>query len=239
MQNLNGLNGSYLSMLKLIKPTRLILIFLVGFFGSHARAQSDIVENSKGNSSCDRIILENGNVIEAHILEEDSTGVSYKECYSDEAEVQFLPSSSIKKVKIFHKATNSIYVTGNLSVYAALMVNAEFKLFESSFASLPLNHFLRLSLGRFEEIIEGGYDGLGVAYTIVEGHGNHHFDFSAGVAIPIRDYNDSNLFPEFDDYIYPFPILDLGYRYQKPGGGAVFKFYAANLGLGVGFGWAF
>jgi len=31
--------------------------------------------------------------------------------------------------------------------------------------------------------------------------------------------------------------IDVGYRYQKPEGGFIFKAYVANIGVGVGFGY--
>jgi hypothetical protein len=63
-----------------------------------------------------------------------------------------------------------------------------------------------------------------LALTLLTGEANHHFDTSAGIC-------------QIDGMALPF--IDLGYRFQKPEGGVVFRGKVGILGVGVGFGFAF
>lgn len=74
----------------------------------------------------------------------------------------------------------------------------------------------------------GGPGGL-VAATMLTGKGKKHFEVNGGVFIG-KDI-------EQDD-IFVLPLVDFGYRYQKPEGGFIFKAKIGILGIGVGFGYA-
>lgn len=74
---------------------------------------------------------------------------------------------------------------------------------------------------------EGGPGGLG-AITMLTGKKNGHFELNAGAFIG-KNSGDS--------FIYP--LLDVGYRYQKPEGGFIFRAKVGILGLGIGLGYAF
>ena len=68
--------------------------------------------------------------------------------------------------------------------------------------------------------------GLG-AITMLTGKKNNHFELNAGAFI-------------IEEGIYfTIPILNIGYRLQKPSGGFVFRANASLLGLGVSFRYAF
>jgi hypothetical protein len=75
----------------------------------------------------------------------------------------------------------------------------------------------------------GGPGGL-AAITMLTGKNNKHFELNGGVFVVIasRDFN-----------MFYFPILDLGYRYQKPEGGFLFKAKVGISGIGIGLGYAF
>jgi hypothetical protein len=75
----------------------------------------------------------------------------------------------------------------------------------------------------------GGPGGL-VAVTMLTGKQNKHFELNGGVFIG-KDI-------EQDD-IFVLPLVDFGYRYQKPEGGFIFKAKAGILGVGIGLGYAF
>ncbi len=77
-----------------------------------------------------------------------------------------------------------------------------------------------------------GNDGPGAlaAMTMLTGKKNNHFEVSGGAFIGYDNY--------YDD-AFVLPSLDLGYRFQKPGGGFIFKAKAGILGAGVGLGYAF
>ncbi|MCU4157053.1 hypothetical protein J1N10_13770 [Carboxylicivirga sp. A043] len=75
----------------------------------------------------------------------------------------------------------------------------------------------------------GGPGGLG-AVTMLSGKGNRHFEINGGVFVG-NDYEQNELFL--------LPLLDFGYRYQKPEGGFIFRVKAGILGVGIGLGYAF
>jgi hypothetical protein len=74
-----------------------------------------------------------------------------------------------------------------------------------------------------------GFGGLG-AVTMLTGKKNSHFELNAGI-FSGKDIDNSNSFA--------YPLLDVGYRYQKPDGGFVFKAKLGILGVGIGLGYAF
>ncbi|MFZ9029409.1 MAG: hypothetical protein ACO2Z9_10370 [Crocinitomicaceae bacterium] len=78
-------------------------------------------------------------------------------------------------------------------------------------------------------IATGGPGGL-AAITMLTGKNNNHFELNGGIFIGHDEY--------YNDTFY-LPILDLGYRYQKPAGGFLFKAKIGILGLGFGLGYAF
>jgi hypothetical protein len=75
----------------------------------------------------------------------------------------------------------------------------------------------------------GGLGGLG-AVTMVTGKGNRHFELNGGAFVGY----DTDL-----NQMFLFPLLDFGYRYQKPEGGFIFKSKLGILGIGIGIGYAF
>ena len=77
-----------------------------------------------------------------------------------------------------------------------------------------------------------GIGGLG-ALTMLTGKNKHHFEVSGGIFL--GNDNGSGM----GDGIFALPLLDLGYRYQKPGKGFIFRAKAGILGVGVGLGYAF
>jgi len=75
----------------------------------------------------------------------------------------------------------------------------------------------------------GGLGGLG-ALTLLTSKTAKHFELNIGTFV--GHDNEQN-----KEFIYP--LLDLGYRYQKPEGGFLFKAKLGVLGLGIGLGYAF
>jgi hypothetical protein len=73
----------------------------------------------------------------------------------------------------------------------------------------------------------GGFGALG-AVTMLTGKKNSHFELSTGLFRGKEDRDAITL-----------PIIDIGYRYQKPEGGLVFKAKIGILGVGFGIGYAF
>lgn len=78
-------------------------------------------------------------------------------------------------------------------------------------------------------LLTGGPGGS-ASVTMLTGKNNHHFELNGGVFIGYDEY--------YKDMFY-LPIVDFGYRYQKPSGGFLFKTKLGILGLGFGLGYAF
>jgi hypothetical protein len=75
------------------------------------------------------------------------------------------------------------------------------------------------------------FEPIGLAtITMLTGKRNSHFELNTGTFI-VSDSDDTN------SGVYP--LLAMGYRYQKPSGGFVFKTKIGILGLGIGLGYAF
>ena len=76
---------------------------------------------------------------------------------------------------------------------------------------------------------EYGWGGLG-AITMLTGKKNNHFELNAGGFLGFEDtYNEA----------FIFPIFNVGYRYQKPEGGFIFRANAGIISLGLSIGYAF
>ena len=74
-----------------------------------------------------------------------------------------------------------------------------------------------------------GWGGLGTI-TMLTGKKNNHFELNAGGFLGFEDtYNEA----------FIFPIFNVGYRYQKPEGGFIFRANAGIISLGLSFGYAF
>lgn len=77
-----------------------------------------------------------------------------------------------------------------------------------------------------------GLGGLG-ALTMLTGIDKHHFEVSGGIFLG----NDNGA--GMGNGFFALPLLDLGYRFQKPGKSFIFRAKAGILGVGVGLGYAF
>lgn len=78
-------------------------------------------------------------------------------------------------------------------------------------------------------MVSGGPGALG-GITMLTGKGNRHFEINGGAFIG----KDIEL-----DKTFVYPLIDFGYRYQKPEGGFIFKAKVGFLGVGIGLGYAF
>lgn len=93
-----------------------------------------------------------------------------------------------------------------------------------------LTWYGRVGMGSADEDGDAGTGGLG-AITMLTGKGNNHFEINGGVFI--------GRYADVKDEFFALPIFDLGYRYQRPEGGPLFRAKVGVLGIGVGFGYAF
>lgn len=74
---------------------------------------------------------------------------------------------------------------------------------------------------------DGGFGGL-LGGTMLTGQKNSHFEANLGLFVGSETGET-----------FTTPLVEIGYRYQKPQGGFLFKAKVGNLGLGFGFGYAF
>ena len=77
---------------------------------------------------------------------------------------------------------------------------------------------------------ETGGPGMLGAVTMLTGKENNHFEINGGAFVGKNTEKDN---------MYFLPLIDFGYRYQKPEGGFIFKAKAGFLGIGIGLGYAF
>ena len=70
-----------------------------------------------------------------------------------------------------------------------------------------------------------------LAVVGLAGKKSHHLMLTSGVIFPIFQYGGPAL--------AAFPFAELGYRYQRPQGGFVWRVHVGTTGLGLGAGWAF
>lgn len=93
-----------------------------------------------------------------------------------------------------------------------------------------LTWYARGGVGGAGVLMAVGGPGISGAVTMLTGKGNRHFEINGGAFVG-KDLEQNNVFA--------FPLLDFGYRYQKPTGGFIFMAKAGILGVGIGFGYAF
>ena len=80
-----------------------------------------------------------------------------------------------------------------------------------------------------------GWGGLG-AITMLTGKKNNHFELNAGGFLGT---DGEGFLGIVDGEAFIFPIFNVGYRYQKPEGGFIFRANAGITSLGLSFGYAF
>lgn len=125
----------------------------------------------------------------------------------------------------------ALYVSGSGALFRSLLMNVEFYLGSKQLKKHIVNHYLRLNSGTAMWLGNDGGPAIGAAYTGLFGKGVRHLEISAGAniaATPCACFSPLLV-----------PILDVGYRYQKPEGGLMYRIYVANLGIGFGVGASF
>jgi hypothetical protein len=132
---------------------------------------------------------------------------------------QSLENSGISKLNLFLEI-GAGYIFSTSANLEAHIASSKLK---------KLNWYGRAGIGGASVVMnQSGFGGLG-ALTMFTGKGEHHFEVSGGIFLG----SDS------DDGLFALPLLDLGYRFQKPGGGFIFRGKAGILGVGIGLGYAF
>jgi hypothetical protein len=132
-------------------------------------------------------------------------------------------AQSLEKNKM---SKNSIYFDTGIIPGIHAFVNYERSLYQGK----KVSWYGRMGFG-FGGILlaNSGFGGLG-GVTMLTGKKNSHFELNTGI-FSGKDIDYSNSFA--------YPLLDVGYRYQKPDGGFIFKAKLGILGVGIGLGYAF
>ena len=121
-------------------------------------------------------------------------------------------------------ANNNLYLEGSSVIQS---INFETKLYRSESNLFQLNG--RFGLGYFYIDFFGVQQSAGAlaGLNILLGRKSNHFETSLGV------------FAGSDTGFFQWLIATLGYKYQKPEGGFIFRLNIGTLLIGVGFGYAF
>jgi len=121
-------------------------------------------------------------------------------------------------------ATQAIYVDAGLIPIVAIhaLVNFEKQLIKSD----KIQWLGRLGMGVAANP-DGGFGGL-IGGTMLTGKRKDHLEANIGLFVGSEVGT-----------VFTTPLIEIGYRYQKPTGGFLFKAKLGNLGLGFGIGYAF
>ncbi len=109
---------------------------------------------------------------------------------------------------------------------AQVSANIEFKMVDGE----KVTWYGRGGAGFAGVIMATGGPGVLGGVTMLTGKQNKHFELNAGAFVG-QDLER--------DEMFAFPLFDVGYRYQKPEGGFIFKAKLGILGVGIGLGYAF
>lgn len=107
----------------------------------------------------------------------------------------------------------------------------------------PFSVNLETPIKRFDRsqlLVRGGFGYGGVFFgstgwgglstlTLLTGSGNHHFETVGGLFLGDDEF----------DGLFGLAIFDLGYRYQKPEGGFIFRGKIGVVGIGISLGYSF
>jgi len=88
----------------------------------------------------------------------------------------------------------------------------------------------RAGLGAGTSLGTEGVFGALAAVTMLTGKNRNHFEMNGGMAVGYAPSGEE---------VVGWPVFDLGYRYQKPEGGFIFRAKLGTLGVGVSFGYSF
>ena len=118
---------------------------------------------------------------------------------------------------------NHIFMGVSVGLVSQAAVNYERKIYSGE----KISWYGRLGAGG--SALFWTNEGLGglAAITMLTGKGNGHFEFSAGGFIGGGYETFINL------------VLNVGYRYQKPNRGFIFRTFAGPVAIGIGAGYAF
>ena len=133
------------------------------------------------------------------------------------------------------RAKNSFHVDGATLLYVGMYsANYERTIFQTTMLKVNANAGIG---GWYWTTISQSYKGnysFPFSLNILLGSGNNYFETDLGARYTAVREGSSNNKPPF------FPIINLGYRYQRPDGkGLIFRSFIGLTGIGIGVGKAF
>lgn len=135
----------------------------------------------------------------------------------------FIQAQSYENIEL---SKNNVYLDFNPGLVSQLSINYERQIHSGD----KVSWYGRYGGGVSSIFLdESGPSGLG-AFTMLTGKKNSHFELNAGAIIG-WDISWRQLFAA--------PLFNIGYRYQKPKGGIIFRANTGILAVGISLGYAF
>ncbi len=136
---------------------------------------------------------------------------------------------------------NNVYAEAHVGIISQLVMNYERHIYSwekiSWYGRIGGGYAVNFLVDIFDP--DDGWGGLG-AITMLTGKYNNHFEINAGAFI---GHHGDGIIINSGGYkvssAFISPIFNVGYRYQKPEGGFIFRANAGIISLGLSFGYAF
>ena len=136
----------------------------------------------------------------------------------------------------------NIYGELHVGLFSQGVMNYERQIYSGKkvnwYGRLGGGYGVNYSDGLFDDKL--GWGGL-AAISLLTGENNNYFELNAGVFMGFdKDVNiDSDWNKTYTFERFMSPIFNVGYRYQKPDGGFIFRANAGIISLGLSIGYAF
>lgn len=125
-----------------------------------------------------------------------------------------------------HLSKTVIYADAGVHFGSQVSANIEFQIANGD----KVTWYGRGGVGFAGVIMATGGPGVLGGVSMLTGRQNKYFELNGGAFVG-KDVER--------DEVFVLPLVDVGYRYQKPEGGFVFKAKIGILGVGIGLGYAF
>lgn len=142
-------------------------------------------------------------------------------------------SSQVSDSPEFSKFTIHTEIN-SLVLYHSFTINLEGHIANRKWENVNLYIMAGFNYSNFSgsENNEKSSKGGQVALTILTGKGEHHMEANVGIHTVTSSSGYFQL-------TVPFPLFNVGYRYQAPKGGMIFRAKIGTQGVGIGVGVAF
>lgn len=119
---------------------------------------------------------------------------------------------------------NNVYLDATIAIFTQVSINYERQIHSGE----KVTWYGRFGVGEAAQLSgESGAGGLG-AITMLTGKKNGHLELNIGAFVG-KNLNNT----------FMHPLINIGYRYQKPKGGFIFRANVGIIGVGLSLGYAF